>query len=62
MNKKIEEQLDYDDTLIQLYSICQQYGAREVLKDFRQNFPDMFEEVVAQINRLPPTNRAALLK
>ena len=56
------EQLDYDDTLILLHSACQQYGAREVFKDFRHNFPEMFEEITIQINRLPPPNRAALLR
>jgi len=63
MSKKIEEQLDYDDALILLYSVCQQYGAREVFKDFRHAFPDMFDEVVVQINRLGPERKtAALLK
>jgi hypothetical protein len=56
------EQLNYDDALILLFSVCQQYGAREVFSDFRQAFPDMFDEIVVQINRLPPIPKAALLK
>jgi hypothetical protein len=63
MSKKLEEQLDYDDTLVLLFSVCQQYGAREVFKDFRQAFPDMFEEIVVQVNRLGPRDKLpALLK
>jgi len=56
------EQLEYDDALVQLFSMCQQYGAREVLSDFRNSFPEMFEEILVQINRLPPKQRAALLR
>ena len=63
MSKKELEQLDYDDALVLLFSMCQQYGAREVFKDFRQAFPDMFEEIVVQVNRLGPRDKLpALLK
>lgn len=61
MSRQELEQLDYDDALILLYSMCQQYGAREVFRDFRQAFPEMFEEVVVQVNRLGPHGRVAAL-
>lgn len=63
MTKAEIEQLDYDDSLLCFYTACQQYGAREVLKDFRNAFPDMYEELLIQINRLGPQGKvAALLK
>jgi hypothetical protein len=63
MSKEIEEQLDYDDALLAFFSVCQQYGARKVLSDFRSLFPDMYEEVLVQINRLGPYGQIpALLK
>jgi hypothetical protein len=62
MSKQELQQLDYNDAILSFYSMCEQYGAREVLKDFRQSFPEMFEEVVVQINRLPPPAKAALLR
>lgn len=63
MNKELQQQLDYDDALVMLNSMCQQYGAREFLSDFRHNFPDMFEEILVQINRFgPPRKTAALLR
>ncbi len=52
MPKQLEEQLDYDDALLQFYTICTQYGCRNVLKDFRQAFPDLFQELSVQLNRL----------
>lgn len=61
MSKEQLEQLDYDDTLVMLYSVCQQYGAREVLVSFRDAFPEMFDELLVQINRIPPKPKAALL-
>jgi hypothetical protein len=62
MSKTEIEQLEYDDALIVLFSVCQQYGAREVFRDFRASFPDMFQEILVQVNRLPPENLPALLK
>jgi hypothetical protein len=62
MSKQQLEQLEYDDTLVSLHSLCQQYGAREVLKDFREHFPEMFTELLVQINRLTPPPKAVLLK
>lgn len=56
------EMIEYDDALVMLFSMCQQYGAREVLTDFRESFPDMFDEVLVQINRIPPRAKAALLR
>ena len=57
------EQHEYEDTLVMLNSIFEQYGVREALKDFRVAFPRMFEELHVQINRLGnDTKVAALLK
>lgn len=63
MSKKTEiEQLDYDDALLAFFHVCQQYGARTVLEDFRAQFPDMFGEIVVQLNRAPHEKVAALLR
>jgi hypothetical protein len=62
MSKEQLEQLEYDDAIVSLYSVCQQYGAREVLSSFRDAFPEMFDEILVQINRLPPKPKAFLLK
>ena len=57
------EQHEYEDTLVMLNSAFEQYGARNVLKDFRDVYPRMFEEMVVQINRIVPNTKvAALLK
>lgn len=61
MSKEIEEQLDYEDSLLQFYTVCQQYGCRTVLKDFRVAFPDMYEEIITQANRLKPEKHIAAL-
>ena len=55
------EQLDYEDVLVNLNSLFEQYGCREVLKDFRRSYPHMFEELVIQINRLKPDGQIAAL-
>ena len=57
------EQHEYEDTLVMVNSLFEQYGVRAVLTDFRDHYPKMFEEVVAQVNRIAPTFKvAALLK
>lgn len=57
------EQIEYNDTLVSLNSCFEQYGVREVLKDFRTSYPQMFEELMVQLTRLTPTTKvAALLK
>jgi hypothetical protein len=53
--------LEYEDTLVSLNSLFEQYGCREVMKDFRNGFPDMFAELVVQINRLKPDAQIAAL-
>lgn len=60
--QQIEKQLDYDDSILSLYSVCQEYGCRRVLLDFRTAFPEMFHELEIQIKRLPDENLPALLK
>lgn len=61
MTKKIEEQLDYDDALLQFYTACTQYGCRNVLIDFREAFPDMFNEFMTQATRLKPEKQEPAL-
>jgi hypothetical protein len=63
-SKKELAQLEYEDTLVQLNSFFEQYGCRQVMKDFRDVYPRMFEELVVQIDRLKPGNQqvAALLR
>lgn len=55
------EQLAYEDLLVQLNSQLEQYGVREVMKDFRVAYPNMFEELVLQINRLMPDKKLPAL-
>lgn len=55
------QQLEYEDTLVQLNSCCQQYGCRAVLIDFRDMAPKMFEELMVQGNRLIPKQQLARL-
>jgi len=57
------EQMGYEDALVCLNSAMEQFGCRVVLRDFRDNFPAMFEETVVQIGRLDNDKKvAALLK
>lgn len=60
-NTNTLEQLEYEDAIVSLNSMCQAYGAREVFKDFRSAYPDMFEEILVQINRLGPQSKVAAL-
>lgn len=55
------EQLDYEDTLVNLNMLMQQYGCRQAMTDFRDAFPEMFAELVIQINRIPPKDKVAAL-
>lgn len=54
------EQMQYEDALVMFHSVLEQYGCRTVLKDFKDAFPKMFEEMKVQIHRVQPT--AALLR
>jgi hypothetical protein len=51
MNKEIE-QLDYEDALVLFNSMCEQYGARQFLKSFKDAYPMMFQEVYIQMDRV----------
>lgn len=63
MSKQELEQLEYEDVLVNLNSLFEQYGCREVCKDFRTCYPAMFDELLIQINRLKPDKQIpALLK
>lgn len=46
------EQLQYEDALVMFNSLCEQYGARSVLKDFKTAFPEMFQEILVQSDRI----------
>lgn len=56
----ITEQMQYEDALVMFHSIMEQYGCRTVLKDFKDAFPAMFEEMKVQIHRVQ--QKAALLR
>jgi hypothetical protein len=57
-----EEQLRYNDLLVDLASLMQQYGARRVMSDFQSHYPAFFQELKVQINRFPEKPVAALLR
>ena len=57
-----EEQLRYNDFMVDFASIIQQYGVRRVMTDFQSHYPAFFDEVKIQINRLPEKPIAALLR
>lgn len=59
--KQEQEQLSYNDVLVDLNSLLEQYGTREVLKDFRTSYPAMFEELSVQIGRLGSDAKVAAL-
>lgn len=50
---KETEMLEYNDVLCDWNSLVTQYGCRRVLQDFRDFYPEMFNELLVQINRLP---------
>lgn len=61
MSKQELEQLDYEDVLVNLNSIFEQYGVRQAMMDFRDAYPKMFEELGVQIDRLKPKAQVAAL-
>jgi hypothetical protein len=56
------EQLELEDTLVDLNMLFEQRGCREVLKTFRAAFPAMFDELLLQINRLTPEKQIPALE
>lgn len=56
------ELLDYNDVLVDFASLIQKYGFRRVLVDFQVAYPDFFEELKVQANRLPQKPLPVLLK
>jgi hypothetical protein len=61
MNKELQE-LEYNDTLVNLISSMTERGVRRVLNDLQTYYPTMFEEIRVQINRFPEKPVAALLR
>lgn len=57
-----EDQLRYNDVLVDLASMMQQYGVRRVMSDFQAHYPGFFQELKVQINRFPEKPVAALLR
>jgi hypothetical protein len=57
-----QDQLTYNDFIVELASLMQQYGARKIMSDFRDHYPAFYEELKVQINRLPQKQPAALLR
>jgi hypothetical protein len=60
MNDELEK-LELDDALSQTYSMCEKYGARKVLLEFRKYFPQMFDELAVQMSRMKPEHKVAAL-
>jgi hypothetical protein len=56
------ELLDYNDVLVDFASLIQKYGFRRVLIDFQAAYPDFFEEMKTQANRLPEKPMPVLFK
>lgn len=44
-----------------LNSLCEQYGARRVLKDIQDFYPAMFQEINTQLHRLKPEKQIPVL-
>ena len=61
MTKELE-QLQYNDVLTDLASAMETVGVRKLLRDFRENYPNHFEEIVVQIHRLDQRPAAALFR
>ena len=55
------EQLEYDDALVAFNSIIEQFGARQVLLDYKNAYPEQYKELHTQINRNSPPNQIAAL-
>lgn len=53
MTKELK-QLEYADTLVELNSLFEQYGVRHVMSNFRDSFPQMYQELLVQLPRIPP--------
>lgn len=58
---KETDMLEYNDVLVDLHSAFEQYGCRRVLGDFRDAYPEMFTELLVQINRLPNQRQTPVL-
>lgn len=54
--------LHYDDLMADLAMNIQQYGARRVLQDFEQRYPELMQELRVQFMRRDSKQIAALLK
>ena len=61
MTKELR-QLQYNDVLTDLASAIETSGCRRLLIDFRENYPNHFQEIVDQIHRLDQRPVAALLR
>lgn len=61
MTKELQ-QLQYNDVLTDLASAIETSGCRRLLIDFRENYPNHFQEIVDQIHRLDQRPVAALLR
>lgn len=57
-----QDQLNYNDFLVELASMIQQYGVRRIMTDFQEHYPAFFQELRVQVNRLPERPVAALLR
>lgn len=60
MTKELQ-QLQYHDVLTDWASAMEERGTRNVLYDFKTNYPSHFREMQVQINRLEQRQVAKLL-
>jgi hypothetical protein len=55
------QQLEYEDALVTLNSMFEQYGVRQVMQSFRGAYPQMFEEMIVQLARLQADEKIPML-
>lgn len=60
-NKELND-LEYQDLLVDLAMTFTKNGVHRVLLDFQTHYPDFFQEIKVQVNRLPDKPIAALLR
>ncbi len=56
------EQLDYNDVLVSLASTFQHFGVRRVMSDFQAYYPDYYQEMKVQMERMNSRPMPVLLQ
>lgn len=55
------EQIHYNDLMADLASAIESYGARKILGDFKDNYPNHYNEMFVQMNREVSLNKVPVL-